>query len=199
MNLTQLVFYGFSALLIAASVAVIVARNPVRSVLFLVFAFVMNAAIWIMLQAEFLGLILILVYVGAVMTLFLFVVMMMNLDKLPPRDGLKKYFPFAILIFLMLVGLVIYVIQPAHFVLPNATVVPPVMQDSNIRAIGKVLYTDYIYAFELAAIILLVAIVAAISLAFRGWRGVSKRQHVRQQVQTTAKERIRLLKDLDEN
>ena len=197
MTLVQFIFYIFSALLIASSIAVIVSRNPVIGVLFLVFSFVMSAGIWIIMQAEFLGLILILVYVGAVMTLFLFVVMMLNIDKLPSRDGFKKFWPFAILILFMLVGLIVYVVRPEHFSLSMTTVVLHGAHYSNIRAIGNVLYTHYVYAFELAAVILLVAIIAAISLAFRGWGGVSKRQNVSRQVQTTAKERIRLLKDLD--
>ena len=197
MNVTQFIFYIFSILLITASIAVIVSRNPVRGVLFLVFAFIMSAGIWIIMQAEFLGLILVLVYVGAVMTLFLFVVMMLNLDKLPSRDGFRKFWPFAALILFMLVGLVIYVIQPAHFSLSSANVIAHNTQHSNIKVIGDVLYTHYIYAFELAAVILLVAIIAAISLAFRGWGGISKRQNIGQQVRTTAKQRIRMIKNLD--
>lgn len=197
MTLVQFIFYIFSALLILSSIAVITARNPVRGVLFLVFAFVMSAGIWILMQAEFLGLVLILVYVGAVMTLFLFVVMMLNIDKLPARDGFKKFWPFAVLILLLLVGLVIYVIRPDHFSLSSSTAISHGAHYSNIKAIGSVLYTHYVYAFELAAIILLVAIIAAISLAFRGWGGLSKRQNIGQQVRTTVKERIRMIKDLD--
>lgn len=195
MTMTQVIFYLFSAFLILASIGVIASRNPVQGVLYLVFAFVMSAAIWIMLQAEFLGLVLILVYVGAVMTLFLFVVMMLNLEKLPPRAGFKKYWPFAALILLFLVGLTLYVISPDHFAL--ASKVPPAVHAadySNIKAIGGVLYTKYVYAFELTAVILLVAIIAAISLAFRGWGGFSKRQNISKQVQVTSKERIRMVK-----
>jgi NADH-quinone oxidoreductase subunit J len=195
MTLVQFIFYILSALLIIASIAVIASRNPVRGVLFLVFAFVMSAGIWIIMQAEFLGLVLVLVYVGAVMTLFLFVVMMLNLDKLPPRIGFKKYWPYAVVIFLLLVGVMIYVVSPAHFQLPaNATPSEHSASYSNIQAIGSVLYTKYVYAFELAAVILLVAIIAAISLAFRGWTGLSKRQNIGQQVRTNPKDRIRMVK-----
>lgn len=195
MTLTHFIFYVFSALLIASSLAVILSRNPVRGVLFLVFAFVMSAGIWIILQAEFLGLVLVLVYVGAVMTLFLFVVMMLNLDKLPPRDGIKKYWPYGMLILLVLVGLMIYVIAPAHFQLAANSAPGGHSADySNINAIGSVLYTKYVYVFETAAVILLVAIIAAISLAFRGWNGISKRQVIAKQVRTEAKDRIRLVK-----
>ena len=195
MTVTQVVFYSLSALLILSSLAVILSRNPVRGVLFLVFAFVMSAGIWLILQAEFLGLILVLVYVGAVMTLFLFVVMMLNLDKLPPRTGIKKYWPYGVLILLLLVGLVIYVIGPSHFGL--AAIAAPMghaAEYSNVEAIGSVLYTQYVYPFEIAAVILLVAIIAAISLAFRGWGGVSKRQNISKQVRTTPKDRIRMVK-----
>lgn len=195
MTVTQFVFYILSALLILSSLAVILSRNPVRGVLFLVFAFVMSAGIWIILQAEFLGLILVLVYVGAVMTLFLFVVMMLNLEKLPPRGGIKRYWPYGVLILLLLVGLVIYVIGPGHFQLAaNAAPSGHSADYSNVEAIGSVLYTQYVYAFEIAAVILLVAIIAAISLAFRGWGGVSKRQNIGKQVRTTPEERIRMVK-----
>lgn len=195
MTLTHIIFYGLSALLILSSLLVISARNPVRGVLFLVCAFVMSAGIWIIMQAEFLGLILVLVYVGAVMTLFLFVVMMLNLEKLPPRTGFKKYWPYAVLIFLFLVGMMIYVVSPAHFHLA-ANVAPGEhsAEYSNVKAIGMQLYTKYVYAFELAAVILLVAIIAAISLAFRGWGGLSKRQNIGQQVRTNPKDRIRMVK-----
>lgn len=195
MTVTHFVFYVLSALLIIASLAVILSRNPVRGVLFLVFAFVMSAGIWIILQAEFLGLILVLVYVGAVMTLFLFVVMMLNLNQLPPRTGIKKYWPYGVLILLLLVGLMIYVIAPEHFQLAaNAAPGGHSADYSNVEAIGSVLYTKYVYAFEIAAVILLVAIIAAISLAFRGWGGVSKRQSISKQVRTNAKDRIRMVK-----
>lgn len=195
MTLTHIIFYALSALLILASIAVIASRNPVRGVLFLVLAFVLSAGIWIIMQAEFLGLVLVLVYVGAVMTLFLFVVMMLNLDKLPPRTGFKKYWPYGILIFLLLVGLMIYVIAPAHFQLAvSANPSEHAADYSDIKAIGSVLYTQYVYAFELAAVILLVAIIAAISLAFRGWAGISKRQNISKQVRTNPKDRIRMVK-----
>jgi NADH-quinone oxidoreductase subunit J len=195
MNLVQFIFYIFSALLIMSSLAVILSRNPVRGVLFLVFAFIMSAGIWIILQAEFLGLVLILVYVGAVMTLFLFVVMMLNIEKLPPRTGVKKYWPYGILILLIIVGVTCYVIGPEHFALAAGPAPGEHSADySNVNALGMVIYTKYVYAFEVAAVILLVAIVAAISLAFRGWAGLSKRQNIAKQVQTTPEERIRMVK-----
>jgi NADH-quinone oxidoreductase subunit J len=197
MSQTQILFYIFGALLIVAAFAVISSRNPVQGVLCLVSAFVLSACIWLLLQAEFLGLVLILVYVGAVMTLFLFVVMMMNLDKLPSREGFKKYWPFGLIIFAMIVGLMIYVLPLAHFPLvANSATITYTSHMSNVTMLGNVLYTHYVFAFELAAVILLVAIIAAISLAFKGWSGFSKRQDIQKQVQTRASERIRLVKDL---
>ena len=198
MNPTEIIFYIFSVLLILASLAVILARNPVHSVLCLVFAFVMTAGIWLIMQAEFLGLVLILVYVGAVMTLFLFIVMMLNLDQLPDHKALKKYWPFAVLILSVLVGLTLYVISPQHFLLVLAhKSIKHTPNASNIKMIGSVLYTHYVYALQVVAVILLVSIIAAISLAFSDWNGHSKRQSILKQVQVTARERVRLLKDIE--
>lgn len=194
MTLAHMIFYGFSALLILSAIATVSSRNPVQGALYLVLCFIMSAGIWIMLQAEFLGLVLILVYVGAVMTLFLFVVMMLNLDKLPGREGFKKYWPFAVVILAVIVGLTIYVVKPEHFALAGVEPVLHGADYSNVKALGSVLYTHYIYDFELAAIILLVAIIAAITLAFRGWSGVSKRQNIGKQVKTSARDRIRMVK-----
>ena len=200
MTTTQILFYIFSALLIISTFSVVLSRNPVRGALFLVSSFVMSACIWLMMQAEFLGLILILVYVGAVMTLFLFVVMMLNLENLPKREGLKRYWPFAIVILVVIAGLTFYVTAPEHFSLAaNPQTVLQSADYSNVGAIGSVLYTQYVYAFEIAAIILLVAIIAAISLAFRGWATNSKRQNISKQVQTQAKDRLRIVKDLGSN
>jgi len=197
MTLLQFIFYVFSALMILSALGTIIARNPVHGALFLVLCFVASAGIWLMLQAEFLALVLVLVYVGAVMTLFLFVVMMLNLDKLPSRAGFKKYWPFGVLILLLLVGLTLYVITPTHFGwVSNAIPINQQADYSNGHALGNVLYTQYVYAFELAAVILLVAIIAAISLAFHGWRNDTKRQSISKQVQTTAADRLRIVKNM---
>ncbi|MSP53659.1 MAG: NADH-quinone oxidoreductase subunit J [Gammaproteobacteria bacterium] len=197
MTLLQFIFYVFSALMLLSAVGTIISRNPVHGALFLVVCFVASAGIWLMLQAEFLGLVLVLVYVGAVMTLFLFVVMMLNLDKLPSRAGFKKYWPFGILILLLLVGLMIYVVAPSHLSLAsNAIAIPHPADYSNVQALGAVIYTQYVYAFEIAAVILLVAIIAAISLAFHAFHQDTKRQNISKQVQTTAAERLRLVKNM---
>lgn len=194
----QLIFYGFSALLIFAATMVITSRNPVRGALFLVFSFFCSAVLWMMLEAEFLSLALIFVYVGAVMTLFLFVVMMLNVKVLPDREGFVRYLPFGAIFMTVFVGLMVYVIGPQHFGLSAQAA--PVIQDanySNVTELGMVLYTDYVYPFELAAVILLIAIVSAISLAFRGKQN-RKSQDIASQVAVRKKDRLRLV-DIERN
>lgn len=189
----QLVFYGFSALLIFAATMVIISRNPVRGALFLVFSFFCSAVLWMLLEAEFLSLALIFVYVGAVMTLFLFVVMMLNVKVLPDREGFVRYLPFGVILMTVFVGLMLYVIGPQHFGLTAHAV--PVTHDanySNVKELGEVLYTNYMYPFELAAVLLLVAIVSAISLAFRGKQN-RKSQDIASQVAIRKKDRVRLV------
>lgn len=189
----HLVFYVFSAMLLFSGVMVIISRNTMHGVLFLVLAFVCSAVLWMLLQAEFLSLVLIFVYVGAVMTLFLFVVMMLNIDLAPQREGFVRYLPFCVLAMLVLVGLMVMAILPKHFALASDAM--PVMHPenySNVKAIGNVLYTEYLYPFELAAVLLLIAIIAAISLAFRGRR--SKTQDVRKQVEVKKQDRLKIVK-----
>jgi len=167
MNFALTLFYCFAAVLIASGLAVILVRNPVHAALFLVLAFVTAGSIWILLYAEFLAATLILVYVGAVMVLFLFVVMMLdiNLDKL--REGFWGNLPLA-----ALVGIVMAAEMVALFMRgfgANDVAIPgaPPANYSNTKALGAVIYTDYVFAFELAAVILLVAIVAAIAITLR--------------------------------
>ena len=190
----HLIFYAFAALLIISSLMVVCSRNPVRVALFLVLAFVAASPLWLMLEAEFLALVLVFVYVGAVMTLFLFVVMMLNLEDAPQREGFVRYLPFGLLVMALMVGIMAYVLLPSHF----ASFQPAgwLMHNSdysNTKAIGQVLYTDYAYAFEIAALLLLVAIVAAISLAFRGSRK-RKQQAPGEQVQVKAEQRLRMMR-----
>lgn len=191
--LSQTIFYIFSAILLFSAWMVISSRHPVRGVLFLVLAFFSSAVLWMLLQAEFLALVLIFVYVGAVMTLFLFVVMMLNLDIAPRQRGWVRYLPLgglmmALLLILMwraIHGSVFppevynWIIQPANY--------------SNVKQLGAVLYTDYMYPFELAAVLLLVAIIAAIALAFRGRRVSSKAQHIGQQLAVRRQDRVQLI------
>ena len=190
-------FYLFAAVLLFASFRVITARNPVHAALFLVLAFFQAAAIWILLKAEFLAITLVLVYVGAVMVLFLFVVMMLDINLDSMRKGFWRHFPLA--------GAVGAVIAPEmSYVLMGGFREPPkgapsmasgelAVQLSNTKELGKVLYSQYIYPLEIAAVILLVAIIAAIALTLRE-RKDSKRTNPADQVRVKAKDRITLVK-----
>jgi NADH-quinone oxidoreductase subunit J len=189
-----LVFFGFAATLVSGALMVVVSRNPVRCALFLVLAFFASAGLWILLEIEFLGLILILVYVGAVMTLFLFVVMTLNVDKTELRREFFRYFPYGIIIVAMLVFLLIYSIKSENFggnSFLNIAQQPE--HFSNIKELGNVLYTRYAYPFEIAGILLLVAIIAAISLTFRG-KQTNKNISPEQQIDIQPADRIRLVK-----
>lgn len=206
--LVSIVFYIFAALAIFSAFMVITQNNPVRCVLFLVLTFFASAALWILAEAEFLALILILVYVGAVMTLFLFVVMMLNIDLESLRGHFKRYLPFGLVLIAFLTWLLVISIPAGLFkskveVKSNAPIAVIETQQnvsntenqqqlSNTEALGLVLYTDYFLAFELAAAILLVAIVSAITLVHRG-AVRSKRQNIRQQIMTRPDERIELV------
>jgi NADH-quinone oxidoreductase subunit J len=189
----QVVFYFFSAILIAAAVMVISSRNPVHSVLFLVLAFFCSAVLWMLLQAEFLALILIFVYVGAVMTLFLFVVMMLNVDLSTMKAKFVRHLPYGFVAMILLVGTMLLVIGPKH--LKEASVLPVQYPASysNTEAMGTLLYTHYLYPFEIAAVILLVAIIAAIALAFHGRKPDRKAQRVSEQLKARKQDRLRLV------
>lgn len=187
----QLIFSFLTALLLGSALIVIISRNAVRSALALVVAFIASAGLWLLLNAEFLALILVLVYVGAVMTLFLFVVMTLNLDKEATSEGFVRYLPYGILILAFIASIVIYAIKQQSFA-STTTLLSQPANDSNIKALGNVLYTVYVYPFELAGFLLLIAIVAAISLDLRIRR--AKRQHANEQVATNPKNQIRLIK-----
>ena len=194
MNFETIVFYVFAALTVFGALRVITARNPVHAVLFLVLTFISCAGIWILLEAEFLAITLVLVYVGAVMVLFLFVVMMLdiNLDKL--REGFWDYLPLAGFVSVLLVIEMALILGGRHFVLDvMATPAPHSADYSNIKELGRLLYTDYVYAFELAAVILLVAIVAAIALTLRR-RKDSKYIDPAEQVKVKRNDRLRIVK-----
>ncbi|HLD17114.1 MAG TPA: NADH-quinone oxidoreductase subunit J [Coxiellaceae bacterium] len=190
----KILFYLNAAILIGAATMVIVTRNTMRSALFLVLAFVASSVLWMMLQAEFLSLVLIFVYVGAVMTLFLFVIMMLNIDIDPLREGFVKYLPLGVIVLAAFLGLLFLVLGPHHLSITGQDIVPVSADYSNTQAIGELLYSQYLYPFELAAVILLVAIVAAISLAFFGRKPGTKSQRVRQQLSATKEERLRIVK-----
>ncbi|KTD65407.1 NADH-quinone oxidoreductase chain J [Legionella santicrucis] len=205
--LVQVIFYIFAALAIGAAFMVIIQDNPVRSVLFLVLTFFASAALWILAEAEFLALILILVYVGAVMTLFLFVVMMLNIDVEIMKSHYKRYLPFGLILVALFIGLLMVSIPSGTFkknVEVQGYAISSQLLDakqndseeqrplSNTEALGMVLYTDYLLAFEIAAALLLIAIISAITLVHRGPRK-SKRQNVKQQILTHKNQRVELI------
>ena len=187
------VFWVFAAILVIAAVCVITARNPVHSALFLVLAFFTAAALWMLLRAEFLAITLVLVYVGAVMVLFLFVVMMLdiNLDRL--REGFWSYLPLGVTIAALMIVEMALVLGGKYFglqALPGPA--DPGPGYSNTKELGRLLYTDYAYPFELAAVLLLVAIIAAIALTLRK-RKDTKYQDPAKQIAVKRSERVRLV------
>src|SRR3990167_6284406 len=188
------VFYIFSALLLMSAVGVIIVRNPVQAVLFLVLAFVSSAVLWMMLQAEFLSLVLIFVYVGAVMTLFLFVVMMLNIDLSKIREKFVRYLPYGLGIMGLLVATMIVAISPERFFAMANRLPSFPAHYNNVQAMGMTLYTEYLYPFEIAAVILLVAIVAAIALAFHGRKKDTKSQRIAQQLKANKRNSLRIIK-----
>jgi NADH-quinone oxidoreductase subunit J len=215
--LIQVIFYIFAILAVGSALMVISQNNPVRCVLFLVATFFASAVLWLLVEAEFLALILVLVYVGAVMTLFLFVVMMLNIDTESIKMHLMRYLPFGLIIVALLTGLLMVAIPADSFKAngasmqqDNSALESPVTNSqlldvatkndvatsapyaSNTEALGLVLYTDYLLAFELAAVILLVAIVSAITLVHRG-AVRSKRQDIKKQIMTRSFDRVQLI------
>ena len=189
----QIVFYFLSAVLVGAAVMVITARNPVHAALFLVLAFFTSAGVWLLLEAEFLAIILVLVYVGAVMVLFLFVVMMLDINLAPLREGFIRYLPVGIAVAAIVVVELALVIGVSDFGFESMPQPPAHPADySNTREMGELLYTVYVYPFELAAAILLVAIVAAIALTMRRRTGV-KTQDPSRQVEVRREDRIRIV------
>ncbi len=193
MNIEPIVFYLFATILLGAALGVITVRNPVHAALLLVLAFFTAAAVWMLLRAEFLAIVLVLVYVGAVMVLFLFVVMMLdiNLDRL--REGFWSYLPLGAAVGVLMVIEMVLVLGGKVFGtdrLPNPA--DPGAGYANTRELGRILYTDYVFAFELAAVILLVAIVAAIALTLRR-RKDTKHQDPAEQVKVRRGDRVRLV------
>jgi len=189
----ELLFYVFGAATIGSATAVILARNPVHSVLFLVLAFVSSACLWVLLQAEFLGIALVLVYVGAVMVLFLFVVMMLDVDLAAMREGFTRYAPLGALVALLVVLELGYVVWARKLGIALAPVPTPKPADwSNTAELGAELYTRYVYPFEIAGVILLVGIVAAIALTLRRRPG-TRTQDPAVQVRVKRGDRLRVV------
>ena len=186
------VFWIFAAILVIAALCVIMVRNPVHSALFLVLAFFTAAALWMLLRAEFLAIALVLVYVGAVMVLFLFVVMMLDINLERLREGFWSYLPLGAAVGLVMVFEMVLVLGRAFG--PQALPGPndPGPGYSNTKELGRVLYTDYAYPLELAAVLLLVAIVVAIALTLRK-RKDTKYQDPAKQVAVRRGDRVRLV------
>ena len=193
--LIQALFHLFAAILVLAALGVIVARNPVYSALALVLCFITSAAIWLLIEAEFLAVVLVLVYVGAVMVLFLFVVMMLDINMAELRKGFTRFAWLGWLTALAVIAEIAGVVwaRGGLGLDVRGGVVPQPATYSNTLALGSVLYTRYAYAFELAAVLLLVAIVAAISLTMRRRAGL-KHQDINRQVAVRREERVRLVK-----
>jgi NADH-quinone oxidoreductase subunit J len=188
-----LFFWMYAVVLIAAAVGVIASRNPVHSAMFLVLAFVTSAALWLMLEAEFLAMTLILVYVGAVMVLFLFVLMMLDIDMDKLRTGYMRYAPVGVILALVAIAELWSVVWLRSQGLPQGKPDPKPADYSNTQALGEILYTEHVYAFELAAFVLLLAIIAAIVLTMRRRPGL-KVQDIAAQVSVNRDDRVRLVK-----
>jgi NADH-quinone oxidoreductase subunit J len=194
MSVTTGLFYVFSAIMLLAAFRVITARNPVHAVLFLVLTFFQASMIWMLLKAEFLSITLVLVYVGAVMVLFLFVVMMMDVNTEKLRDGFWTHFPFAAIVGVVIALEMSAVLMGGFRVVDDpAATVSVAAGASNTKELGKLLYTQYLYPLEVAAAILLVAMIAAIALTLRA-RKDSKFISVSDQVRVKAKDRLSVVK-----
>jgi len=191
MEFTQYVFYFFASVLVFAAFMVITIRNPVKAALFLVLAFFSAAGLWVLLEAEFLAIVLVLVYVGAVMVLFLFVVMMLDINLVRLREGFGDYLPIGGLVAVLMVIEMALILSDGFGA--GRALVPHPADYSNTRELGRVLYTVYAYPFEIAAGILLAAIVAAISLTMRR-RPETKYQNPGQQIRVQRNERVRVVK-----
>ncbi len=191
MNFLNFIFYFFSALAILSALGMITVRNPVHAILFLVLTFFDSAALWITLHADFLGIVLVLVYVGAVMVLFLFVIMMLDINIARMRQGFIRFLPLGIVVALLMVIELALVLGTQYF----QRVAGPVSHEiPSTTALGRVVYTQYVYPFEIAAVILLVAIIAAISLTLRRRRIGTKYQRPGNQVKVNRRDRVRLVK-----
>lgn len=197
MIIPAIAFYVFAAVTVAAGVMVISARNPVHSVLFLILAFFNAAGLFVLMGAEFIAMILVIVYVGAVAVLFLFVVMMLDINFVELRQGFLQYLPMGGLVGLVLLAELVLILgswvsapdSPDRAGAPT----PSIDAATNTHAIGNVLYTDYIYLFQAAGLILLVAMVGAIVLTLRSREGV-KKQRIGQQVSRTREESVEIVK-----
>jgi len=190
----QIVFYLFGGMLILSASMVVVMRNPIYAALFLVLSFFSSAAIWLLLHAEFLAIALVLVYVGAVMVLFLFVVMMLDINLVTVREGFARYLPVGIIVAVLMVTAMGLVVGSNYFMSDTYMAIKSIGPDySNTRELGIALYTEYLYQFEIAGAILLVAIIAAISLSMSKLK-VNKSRDPSDQVFVKKQDRLRIIK-----
>lgn len=189
----EIIFYVFTVVLIAAATMVITSKNPVKAVLCLVLAFFASSVLWMLTQAEFLALVLIFVYVGAVMTLFLFVVMMLRTDPGASKTKLSQYLPWGFLALLILVGTAFYVFSPLNWSGANALPTHYAASYNNVVAMGTLLFTHFLYPFEIAAVLLLVGMISAITLAFHGRKQGTKTQSISEQHSANKKDRLRVV------
>lgn len=194
MSYPLIAFYAFAAVAVCSALAVVSVRNPVHAVLFLILTFFSSACLWLLAQAEFLGIALVLVYVGAVMVLFLFVVMMLDIKFAPLREGFARYLPVGIAVGIVMALEMIVLIGLARFEQPLSGADPALAAGmSNTEWLGKAMFTGYLYPFEIAAVVLTVAIVAAIAITLR--RQVNpKAQDPARQVQVRREDRVRIIK-----
>ena len=194
MTFEAILFYVFAAVLVGAALGVVMARNPVHAVMFLVLSFFTAACLWVLLEAEFLAITLVLVYVGAVMVLFLFVVMMLDINIAELREGFARYFPIAAVVAVVMMVALGSIVGHANFGLESVPAAASHGADySNTYELGKALYTDFIWPFEIAAVVLLVAIIAAIALTLRPTRQ-TKAPRPEHQVAVRREDRIRIVK-----
>ena len=194
MSFIEIIFYVFASILVLTSLGVILFKNPVYSAISLILSFITSAALWLLLQAEFLAIVLILVYVGAVMVLFLFVVMMLNIDDVMRTSKFNKMAPFALFIGLIVVAELITLIWFRSDQFSMVSVATGVLDSgaSNTSLLGTTLFTNYLYLFEIAGFILLLAIIVSISLTMRRREGL-KRQIVSEQIDIDQTKRMKLV------
>ena len=199
MNIELIIFLIFSVLVLISAIGVVTVNNPVKSAINLVFTFFSSAVLWLLLNAEFLSIILILVYVGAVMVLFLFVVMMLDINITQAKEGFVKYMPAGILIFFIISGLLSMFFY-SQFENTDQNIISNIdlIGTDNTKNLGYLLYTEYIIAFEIAAIILLLGIISAITLTHTK-NSDSKYQIPSDQVNVNKKDRLIIMKDQDKN
>ncbi len=193
MEFKTLVFYFLSIILLFAALRVITARNPVHAALFLILSFFSAGCIWALLQAEFLAIAIVLIYVGAVMVLFLFVVMMLNINIDRLREGFWRYLPVGALVGILMVLEMAFILGGDYFSKFQSQAPQVAAGYSNAKEVGRLIYTDFVYPFELASVVLLVAIIAAIAIAYRGPKK-TKYTPPGEQLQVRAKDRLRVLK-----